>query len=130
MTQERALDEDEQTARCRALEMMVLLRALLDAVWNEDCGVQWKTLTAIQRWRMRLGVIRRAAARAWFLRPANREHIDEIADRAGLPENMIWTLVGRFVRDGEDPAPLHRLYDMVSDRPGSKRFDFDDAFVA
>lgn len=135
MTDERAvpLDDEEQNNRCRALEMMVLLRALLDATWRESDVAHWRTDTPQDQRnvvsRVHALQIHRSAARTWLLAPDNAQHVAEIAERAGLPDGMIGDLVRRFVRDREDPAPLHSLYYMMADRPGSKRFDFGVHFV-
>lgn len=127
------VDEDtpEQQERCRALEMMVLLTALLDATWRSGRTVALEDMTLSQRWRERLAITRRKAARAWFLErsAAHRRHVEDIATCAGLADGRIWELVQRFVVDGEDPAPLTALYDAVADRPGRKKFGLDVAFV-
>lgn len=133
MTESAYVDEDtpEQQARCRALEFAVLLRALLDATWRDNTTVRPSDLTSNQRWLRRLAIIRRRAARRWFLdrhREA-RAHVEDIATLAGLPEGAIWKIVNRFIVAGEDPAPLVALQDALSDRPGSKNFDFTVAFV-
>lgn len=129
MIDERAvLDEDEQVARCRALEMMVLLRALLDAAWKES-DIAHRMDTPQNKSVAHSMRAHRAAARWWLLSPVNREHIETIAERAGLPDDWIWILVRRFVRDGEDPAPLRQLYQTIGDRPGAKKFEIGVAFV-
>lgn len=132
MTDERALplDDDEQTARCRALEMMVLLRALLDAVWSEvEFAVARPRMTAKDRSVAHAMMTYRAQARRWLLAPVNKEDIDVIAERAGLSDGKIWEIVQRFVRDGEDPAPLRHLYQVIGDRPGRKNFALDVSSV-
>ncbi len=134
MTESAYIDEDtpEQQARCRALEFAVLLRALLDATWQEDGSSDPASWGASWSWRQRLGRVRRRAARRWFLdrHPEQRSHVEDIATLAGLPEGAIWKMVDRFIVAGDDPAPLLALQDALSDRPGSKNFDFSVAFVA
>ena len=124
-------DSPEQQARCRALEFAILLRALLDATWREDSGVNVERLTGSRKWRMRLGIVHRRAARRMFLdrHPEARAHVEDIATLAGLPPGAIWRLVERFLVAGEDPAPLVAIQDAIADRPGSKNFDFSVASV-
>lgn len=130
MTQERAVPfDDEQNDRCRNLEFAVLLRALLDAAWRESDIAHYKE-TPQNLSRKRACQTHRAAARGWLLSPANHEHVETIAERAGLPEGAIWSLVERFVRGAEDPAPLRQIYDSLMHRPGSFRLGPDVAFVA
>jgi hypothetical protein len=120
-------DEDtpEQQARCRTLELMVLLRALLDACWDGDENADTSDMPRTTRGRHRMAIIRRRWARAWFLDPwpPQRRHVDDIAACAGLQPGAIWVLVDRFIVQGEDPREIVSLYELISDRPGAKKFD-------
>ena len=125
------LDDEDQKNRCRMLELAVLLRALLDATWKDEIGLARNMDDRRRRADFRIDRLRRIEARSWLLsqNPAHRRHVESIADAAGLPDGWVWRLVNRFVEEGADPAPLHALQDMLSERPGSKKFDLDVAFV-
>lgn len=130
MTDYQDEETDDQEARCRALEMAVLLRALLDATWSKKWAAKLESRQ--RRAEYRMAELRRLEARNWFLDKgrAHRAHINSIAEAAGLPHEWIWMLVDRYIVKGEDRTPLVEFQSMMSDLPGRKKFDFSVAFVA
>lgn len=109
------LNVEAQIERCRRLEMAVLIQALVDAVWTPP---DWTDKDDRRRRSdLRSGELRRLEVRNWFLDrdPKHREHIEAIADSAGMPDGYIWRLVERFLIDGEDPAPVHAMHARMRD---------------
>lgn len=102
---------EPQARACQRLEFAVLARALLDATWR-DPGDR-ATHKRSYRGDLRQARRDRQEARDWFGDPRQRDHIEIVADNAGMEPQILWRIVETFIAGTADPKPLHEALNRI-----------------